>query len=201
MVDTKYNEPMRYMFSAIQTIYKADLTIWPQLVKLIDCLVIEEGEHWFRAGDYCSEFAFIAGGLLRLYYVDEKGKELIEGFYEQDKMLGPISAFVSDSPCPFYVQALETTTLVTFNYKGFVKLADEIPELLKFQVQILQNLFLNNAKRDAKRILCDGEQRYLWFCREYPHLIDRVAQYHIASFLRMTPVTLSRLRKKLHVDK
>ncbi len=200
MKQATISDPIHYMNSVLMEQFAIDLSQWPELSAHISLLDLKESDHWFRAGDYCHDFAFITSGLLRLYYVNEEGKEVIEGFYERDRLLGPISAFVSDSPCPFYVQALEDTRLVTINHKQFTELSNRQPKLLKFQVELLQSLFLHNAKRDAKRILCNGEQRYQWFCREYPHLIDRVAQYHIASFLRMTPVNLSRLRKRLAQD-
>lgn len=171
---------------------------WNQFIDFFHIQMVAEGRHWIRAGEHCEEFFFISEGLVRLYYVDQEGNEVNEGFYEEGMLLGPISSFVNGTPCPYYIQAIEACTLVVANYQLFHDYAYDKPEILRFEITFMQNLFVSNAKRDAKRLLNNGEQRYRWFCREYPHLLDRIPQYHIASFLGMTPVSLSRLRKNLN---
>ena len=66
------------------------------------------------------------------------------------------------------------------------------PEPLIFNVTRKKEL----TRREARLLLGNAEQRYRWFCKEYPELLERIPQYHIASFLGITPVSLSRLRKK-----
>ena len=146
--------------------------------------------------NYC--FFYISEGILRLYYIDHEGNEVNEGFYDEGELLGPISSFVNGSPCPYYIQALEPANLVVANYHQFHAYGFDRPEILRFEITFMHNLFVRNAKRDGKRLLGNGEQRYRWFCREYPQFLERVPQYHIASFLGMTPVSLSRLRKQIN---
>ncbi|SFI31939.1 cAMP-binding domain of CRP or a regulatory subunit of cAMP-dependent protein kinases [Collimonas sp. OK307] len=180
--------------------FKATITDWPELIKLFSCEALEAGAHWIRAGQRRDVFFYIAQGLLRIYYIDQNGKELNEGFYDERMMLGPVASFVSDAPCPFYIQALEPTTLWVASYPRFHTFAMDKPDILNFEITFMQNLFYSNAKRDAKRLLSSGEQRYRWFCREYGHLLERLPQYQIASFLGMTPVSLSRLRKQVQIS-
>lgn len=174
--------------------------------QLSDCIHIftvkhlTEGEHWIKAGDPCGEFFFISEGILRLYYIDHEGNEINEGFYDEGELLGPISSFVNGSPCPYYIQALEPASLAVANYHQFHAYGFDRPDILRFEINFMHNLFIRNAKRDGKRLLSSGEQRYRWFCREYPQFLERVPQYHIASFLGMTPVSLSRLRKQVNLQ-
>jgi CRP-like cAMP-binding protein len=171
--------------------------------QLFDCMDIfsvqqlKEGEHWIKAGDSCEDFFYISEGILRLYYIDHAGNEINEGFYDEGELLGPISSYVNGSPCPYYIQALEPATLVVANYHKFHAYGFDRPEILRFEITFMHNLFVRNAKRDGKRILSSGEQRYRWFCREYPQFLERVPQYHIASFLGMNAVSLSRIRKQI----
>ena len=152
------------MLATLQKQFNANLSEWEKFIDFFHLQHLAEGEHWIKVGDLCEEFFYISEGIVRIYYVDHDGNEINEGFYDEGKLLGPISSFVNGSPCQYF----------------------------------MQSLFISNAKRDAKRLLSNGEQRYRWFCKEYPHFLERIPQYHIASFLSMTPVSLSRLRKKFN---
>lgn len=189
------------MRASLTARFAADLNDWDRFVGFFHLQTLAENQHWVRAGELCEEFFYISEGLVRIYYVDQDGNEVNEGFYEEGKMLGPISSFVHGSPCLYYIQAIEACTLVVANYPQFHAYAEDKPDILRFEITFLQSLFLSNAKRDAKRLTSRGEQRYRWFCREYAHLLERIPQYHIASFLGMTPVSLSRLRKNLSQTK
>lgn len=198
---TDVKDEMGKMRAALERQLKATIADWPQLIDLFACESLDTGAHWIRAGQRRQQFFYIAHGLMRIYYIDQTGKELNEGFYEEGMLLGPVTSFMNNAPCPFFIQAIEPTMLWVANYPRFHTFALDKPDLLNFEITIMHNLFLSNAKRDGKRLLGSAEQRYLWFCRDYSHLLDRLPQYHIASFLGMTPVTLSRLRKHLHISR
>lgn len=183
--------------ATLERLYNATFDDWPHFFELFSRETLDAGAHWVRAGQRRDDFFYIADGMMRVYYVDHDGNELNEGFYAEDMLLGPVASYVSNAPCPFFIQAMEPVTLWVANYPRFHTFALDKPDILNFEITLMQSLFVSNAKRDAKRLLCSGEQRYLWFCREYPHLLERIPQYHIASFLGMTPVSLSRLRKQL----
>lgn len=182
------------MLSSFELKFNAQLS---DCIDIFSLQHIQEGEHWIKAGDICEDFFYISEGILRLYYIDHEGNEINEGFYDEGELLGPISTFVNGSPCPYYIQALEPAYLVVANYHQFHAYGFDRPEILRFEITFMHNLFVRNAKRDGKRLLGNGEQRYRWFCHEYPQFLERVPLYHIASFLGMTPVSLSRLRKQI----
>ena len=185
------------MLATLEKRFHVNPLEWEKLLDFFHLQALKEGDHWVRAGDKCEEFFYISEGIVRIYYIDLEGHEVNEGFYDEGKLLGPISSFTNGTPCQYYIQTLEPATLVVANYPQFHAYAYDRPELLRFEITFMQSLFISNAKRDAKRLLSNGEQRYRWFCREYPHFLERIPQYHIASFLGMTPVSLSRLRKNL----
>lgn len=172
---------------------------WPQFLQQFSRETLKEGAHWVRAGDRCSDFLLISAGLLRVYLIDQQGREITEGFYEPGMLLGPLVSMVGegDRPCPFHVQAMAPSTLWVSNYPRFHRYAMDKPDVLNFEIAFLQDLFVRNAKRDAKRLMSNGEARYRWFLSKYSHLLDRVPLCQIASFLGMTPVSLSRLRKRV----
>ena len=183
------------MRATLEQRFNAEFSNWSGFAEFFHLQQLKENEHWIKAGQSCEEFFYITEGLVRIYYVDQEGNEVNEGFYEEGMLLGPISSFVSGAPCPYYIQAIEPVTLLVANYHKFHDYALDKPDILNFEITFMHSLFVSNAKRDAKRLICNGEQRYRWFYKEYNHLLERIPQYHIASFLGMTPVSLSRLKK------
>ena len=103
---------------------------------------------------------------------------------------------INDEPCQYFIQALEATELMLVDYKYLNNTGIDDPEWLRLELKILQWVFVKSARREAHLLLGNAELRYKWFCKEYPELLEWLAQYHIASFLGITPVTLSRLRNK-----
>jgi CRP-like cAMP-binding protein len=153
-------------------------------------------QHWIQAGDICTDLCFIIEGLLRIYYIDQAGNEVNQHFYQANEVIAPVDALVSHEPCQYFIQALEPTRLMVANYNELSQAGEENPDLLRLEIKMLQTIFIKNARREARLLLGNAEQRYRWFCKEYPEFLDRIPQYHIASFLGITPVSLSRLRKK-----
>ena len=184
------------MKQSLEQQFQSTVTDWDGFVELFSLKNLAANEDWVKAGQYCTQFCFIVSGLLRVYYIDQAGTEVNEGFYQDGNLLGPISSMLGSDPCQFYIQALEPSVLLIADYRQFHKVGYDKPEWLRFEIKLLQQLFLRSARRDAQLLLGNAEQRYRWFCKESPDLAKRIPQFHIASYLGVTPVTLSRLRNK-----
>ncbi|MCP5162194.1 MAG: Crp/Fnr family transcriptional regulator [Hahellaceae bacterium] len=182
---------------AFEAVAGSPLEHWEPLGNLFQYREFDALEHWIRAGDFCTEICFILEGLIRVYYIDQAGNEVNQHFYQANEAIAPISAMIKDQPCQYYIQALEPTQLMLANYKSLYSAGAESTDWLKLEIRLLQSVFVKNAKHEAQLLMGNAEQRYRWFCREYPELLERLPQYHVASFLGMTPVSLSRLRKKV----
>jgi len=182
--------------NSFQKNFSIQLQRWDVLLPLFSAQAFLSQTHWIQAGDTCNELCFILEGLVRIYYIDQAGNEVNQHFYQANEVIAPVDALVSKEPCQYFVQALEPTRLMLANYNEFSKAGDHDPELLRLEIKMLQTIFIKNARREAQLLLGNAEQRYRWFCKEYPELLERIPQYHIASFLGITAVSLSRLRKK-----
>jgi CRP-like cAMP-binding protein len=177
--------------------YQASLTNWPAFSDCFHLRELAQDEHWIRAGDVTKQMCFIVSGLLRIYYIDQAGNEVNQHFYQAEEVLAPISVMMSNEPCQYYVQALEGSVVLLADSDELFKLGNQDIEWLRLENKIVKTVFLKTVKREAKLLLGNGEQRYKWFLKEYAELATRLPQYHIASFLGITPVSLSRLRKKI----
>ena len=170
---------------------------WPSFYEKFKHKKLNENQHWIKAGDFCEDIGFILNGLLRVYYIDHNGNEVNQHFYQANEALAPISALVSAQPCEYYIQAIEPVDLMLANYKNLNNTHSKNPQWLQLEVKLLQTVFIKSAKREAQLLLGNAEQRYKWFLKEFPELCNRLNQYHIASFLGITAVSLSRLKKKI----
>lgn len=197
MLDDSNKDAHNRLRQAFEHELGTSMLSWQSLAGKFHYRKFKSQQHWIQAGDYCQQLGFIIDGLLRVYYVDQAGNEVNQHFYQANEVISPISAIISDEPCQYYIQALEPTRMMLADYPDLYSVGSDNPEWLRLEIKLLQKVFVKNARHEARLLLGNAEQRYKWFCKEYPELLEKLPQYHIASFLGITPVSLSRLRKKL----
>ena len=189
----KHHEALRAGF---EKDFDCTVSNWPTYGEKFYYKKMAQQDHWLKAGDTTVEMCFIISGLLRVYYIDQAGNEVNQHFYQAGEVIAPVSAIINDEPCQYFIQALEDTELMLADYKDLYNTGINDPEWLRLELKMLQRVFVKSARREARLLLGNAELRYKWFCKEYPELVERLTQYHIASFLGITPVSLSRLRNK-----
>jgi len=158
---------------------------------------IKKGEIILNAGSICNHSFFVEEGLLRSYSIDEQGKEHIIQFAPENWMISDRSSLLFQEPSEFYIDAVENTTLIMFE-EEFVNKASEVPSKFRtFNQKALNNHIRHQQKRINQLLSATAEERYLNFIELYPNVTLRVPQWMIASYLGITPESLSRVRKEL----
>jgi CRP-like cAMP-binding protein len=157
----------------------------------------EEEAFLVQHGERSDTLYLLETGLVRLFYTTPDGKERNKGFYRAGQITGPVSAAMTSSPAPFSIQALEPVDALCFRYGDLLNAAGESAEMALLFRQMLAEAFIRNEQREALLLTCNAEQRYQWLLEHEPHLLERVAQFHLASYLGVDAVTLSRLKKKV----
>ena len=170
---------------------------WNQFAALFHMRSVREREHVLLPDASLDELCFVCSGLLRAYYLADTGAEANKAFIAENEFAGPLPAAALAAPVICGIQALEPTTLLVANYADFAALLEEHPVFGQFQRKLM--VWLLNRKEVRTRSLLQGgaRERYLDFVQHYPQLVGRVPQYHIASYLGITEVHLSRLRRTL----
>lgn len=171
-----------------------------QASEAVSCLKtknIKKGQVLLRAGELKSEAYFINSGLLRYFSIDEKGKEHIIQFAPENWMLSDRDTSVFDEPSVFYIDAIENTEVVVVKKDFFPAIQHIVPEILQLNILMLHNSIRFMQKRLNMLLGATAEERYLDFIKLYPNLTLRVPQWMIASYLGITPESLSRVRKDL----
>jgi CRP-like cAMP-binding protein len=151
-------------------------------------ILLKEGE--------ISQYAyFIKKGCLRQWF-NKEGKDITFQFFFENQPVASIDSFINNQPSLFSIESIEPTTILSISKDSFEKLYQIIPELkYAFQDFIFQRL-RNYMKLFLSRIKDTPKERYEELIKENPEIIKRVPQHYIASYLGITPVSLSRIRKR-----
>ncbi|KQM74925.1 cyclic nucleotide-binding protein [Pedobacter sp. Leaf216] len=156
----------------------------------------EKNEILQYTGDNFKHGYFVGKGLLRAYSIDAKGKEHILQFAPENWLVSDRNN-MNNEPSIFFIDAIETTEAVLMPNNFMEEAARQVPCLQPMQIRLLNNSIRFMQKRINMLLSATAEERYLDFIKLYPNLTLRVPQWMIASYLGITPESLSRVRKEL----
>jgi CRP-like cAMP-binding protein len=154
-------------------------------------------QYVLQAGDVCRFENFVTKGLLRAYSVDEQGAEHIVMFGMEEWWISDLYSFLTELPSTLHIDALEDSEILSIEKPDLNNLYEEIPKFERVMRILFQNAFVAQQRRILSSLHETAEMRYVDFVKRYPALEQRIPQTQIASFLGMTPETLSRVRKHL----
>ncbi|MES2762763.1 MAG: Crp/Fnr family transcriptional regulator [Bacteroidota bacterium] len=150
-----------------------------------------------RPGEVCGFSFFVEKGLLRSYTMDDSGKEHIIQFAPENWIVSDRSSAYFNQPSDFFIDTVEDSEIVYLD-KTFADKASELSsQYRQFNERSLHNHIRHIQKRVSLLLGATAEQRYMDFIKLYPDLMLRVPQWMIASYLGITPESLSRVRKEL----
>ncbi len=142
-------------------------------------------------------FAFVYRGLFRYAYIDQKGRDFTKGFFPELSFISSYSALIQNRESYFSIEALEDSIILEIPYETWKRLIKEKLCWHKFLIALLEKGFTTKEKREREFLLLSAEARYSNFKKTYPGLDKRIKQHLIASYLGITPVAFSRMKKKV----
>lgn len=193
----KNNKQLTLLRKSLNSLTDISDEAWSAAESSLQIRNFSEDDHIIIAGDTVSVVHFLLNGIARFYYLDTKGKEYNKSFSSSGQALSSISSLVTGQPSPFYVQALTPVECLTLNYNKLLDLSDRYPEWTSLRIATLEQLVIRKEQREADFLLLSATERYLKFVHDYAHLDNQIPNYHIASYLGVTEVALSRIRKRL----
>ncbi|TWI94781.1 CRP-like cAMP-binding protein [Mucilaginibacter frigoritolerans] len=146
--------------------------------------------------DICRHICFVNKGCLRIFNTDKDGEEHNILFCPENWWAVDIASFSGQTPAFYTIAALEDTEVFYLSYNVLEQLYIEIPKLERFFRIMIQNGFNLYQNRITSNLSKSAEERYMLFQKQYPKLEQRIAQKQIASYLGITPVFLSMIRKR-----
>lgn len=154
-------------------------------------------QYLLQEGEVCTHNTFVVEGCLRMYTVDEKGKEHNLQFAIENWWIGDIGSFHSEEPSKLYIEALENSLVLQIKKEDQLRLFVEYPKFNRIFRVFTENALVSAQRRILQNISSTAEERYLDFLQRYPHFFNRISNVQIASYLGVTPEFLSTVRKKL----
>ena len=143
------------------------------------------------------EIGFVYQGLLRSFYVDNKGNEITVNFSRENSYATHYTAFINRTPGKFYFQCIEPSIIVNISYEHIQTGYDKYPNFERYGRLVAEAVLQFQQKRIESFLFETAEERYLDFIKENPDLFNRVSLSHLSSFLGIERQTLTRIRKKL----
>ncbi|MEP2507734.1 MAG: Crp/Fnr family transcriptional regulator [Reichenbachiella sp.] len=153
-------------------------------------------EHVLTEGHRCHFKHFITSGLMRSYFVNNKGVEQIVNFGIEDWWMADYDSFVNESISQLNIQALEDCEVVSLSKTDFDELITKSPAINNYFRVILEKRHISDQRRIQYMFNLTGEEMYDTFNDHNPDFVQRVPQYMLASYLGFTPEFLSKIRKK-----
>lgn len=157
----------------------------------------KKGEILLREGEISGDRYFVEKGLLRMYSIDKTGKEHVIQFAPEGWIISDSTSQLLNEKSRFFIEAVEDSEIVIMADNFFFKLAELYPQVAKKNETLMFNHIKNLQNRVNALISTTAEERYMDFIKKYPSIMLRVPQWMVASYLGITPESLSRVRKEL----
>ncbi|HEX2533105.1 MAG TPA: Crp/Fnr family transcriptional regulator [Chitinophagaceae bacterium] len=151
-------------------------------------------QYLVQAGEPCRYECFVEKGCLRQYFLDDQGQEHVTVFAVEDWWISDMYGLITGKPSLTYVDAVEESELLLIEQAAFETLLVRVPKFERFFRILLQRAYVANQVRIIENLSLPAEERYRRFVERHPQLEQRVPQRQIASYLGITPESLSRLR-------
>lgn len=166
-----------------------------QIADAFKMLQIKRSGYFLEEGQVSTKMGFLERGSMRLFY-DSTIKEVCNDFFFENSIVGSLASFLTGAPSIVNIAALEDCEILTIGKEDvfqLMKVCKPFSNLVNF---VVQEQFVRAEKREAELLKFQPEERYLHLLEIHPKIFNRIPLYYIASYLNITPETLSRYRKK-----
>lgn len=155
--------------------------------------VIQKGEFLIKEGDIENNLYYIESGAVRVFYLSEFEEHIVRFGYE-GSIINSLSSFIKEAPSEFYIEAIRKTSLKLISRSELISLRNESEENLRQYIILLESLVTQQIDREIDLLITSPSQRLKRVLERSPNLFQHVPLKYIATYLRMKPETLSRIR-------
>ena len=194
---TKLFKRMIEIYNYLNSISPIQKDTWNKVRKLFSETTLKKGEYFIHDGDMAKKIGYVFNGVIRAFYRNSEGAEYNKHFFTVNSLAGGYSSLITKTPNTINQQALTDCIIFTANYEDMVNLYESNRDLETFSRKLAELYFVHKEQREVDIVMLDADKRYAIFQKEFPNLEQLIPQYHIASYLGITPTQLSRIRRKL----
>ena len=157
----------------------------------------KRNEFLLKEGEICNNFYFVNKGCIRLFNINKEGEEATRYFHFEDSLGTALSSLINQQPSFEFMQTIEPSELLVINREDYFHLANIVPQFGFIYRQILELAYI----KSQERIYCfqglDAVEKVRWVLTNQTKLLTRLSNKMVASYLGLTPQTLSRLKSKI----
>jgi len=162
---------------------------------------VRKRQYILNAGDICQYMAFVEKGFLRSFSVEENGNEHVIQFAMEGRWISDLASFFSEVNAVYNIEALEDCELLLLTKSALDEMVGQFPQVERYFRILMQEHIITLENRIGYAHSYTAEEKYLKLMKVHPTIIQRSPQQYIASYLGITPETLSRIRKQLSSKK
>lgn len=165
------------------------------MAEILVPIKLQKGDILFPEGTVCKAMYFVDKGMVRQFYYKNK-KEVTEHFSYEGRICFCIESFLKQEPSRLMVEALENTKLYAIPYESLHMAMQQNSELDMLYRKILEHALISSQEHADSQRFENAAERYDRLLKTKPEIVLRAPMLHVASFLQMTPETLSRVRSE-----
>lgn len=168
-----------------------------QILKTVVEKPLKANEHFLEFGQIAHEIMFVSEGILRSYDIDNQGEDITKYFVRPNQFYADLESYYNLTPCENAIQAVTAAKVLVIKRKEWEKLNETIPNFYIYTKTIIEATLLNKIKDNDFLNYGTAMDKYLELQKRYPEILLHVSQQYVASYLKITPQSLSRIRKEL----
>lgn len=169
-------------------------------LSFLSVVEVSKRKRLVEPGSYIQNEYFVIKGCLKGYYLDDNGDKHIIQFAIENWWIGDFDAFYNQVPSKLHVEAIEDSTLLAITFDDLQQLFKSIPKFERYFRILVTGAFISLRGRILSTLQKSTKERYLEFCKTYPNIEQRVANYDIANYLGVSAQSLSRIRRNLVIS-
>jgi len=170
---------------------------WDKFSALFTPKVLKKGDYFITDGQTAREIGFLESGIVRAFYRNHEGIEYNKHFFSNPCFIGGYASLITKNTNQINQQALIDCNIKIARYADIQALYQPCPDIESASRILAEQFFVQKEQREIDIVLLDADKRYQIFQKNFPQLEQQIPQYHIASYLGITPTQLSRIRRKI----
>lgn len=155
---------------------------------------LKKNELFIKEGEVANSICFLESGIMRSYYNTCNGNEYNKVFFTNPSIVGSYSSLITKEKSHINIQCLSDCKIIEASFDSILAMYSEHPSIERLNRVIAEDFFVLNEEKEFELLTTDASYRYNAFQEKHPGLENEIAQYHIASYLGITPTQLSRIR-------
>lgn len=168
-----------------------------KLFELARVKQLKAGDCYIDTGSTSRRLTYVKSGLIRAYTINKQGAEITVLLRWEDQFFSNFDAILWERPSQFTYEAFEDSVILETDYHEFMKVIDSDPKFAAAKTYFFNSMLAEALERIEGFVLLSPEERYLHLLTQKPGLAQRVSSKHLATLLGITPVSLSRIKKRI----